>query len=83
MRKQNAAEAASASHPRGFLERTMGLRAGILCELHEILLMYSVHSLPPTVHILLKGQIPLTGHEEKKVFLQSKRSGIALGLSVI
>lgn len=62
MRKQNAAEAVSPNHPRRFFEKSVGLHAGIMSELHAVLLMHAVHSPPPTVDILLKGQIPLTGH---------------------
>lgn len=59
MRKQNAAEQVSPNHPRICFERSMELHAVIMSELHAVLL---VHSPPPTMDILINGQISLTSH---------------------
>lgn len=60
MRKHNAV---SCGHPREFFERSMVLHEDIMSELHTVLLMHMVHSLHPAVDNLLKGQIPLFGHQ--------------------
>lgn len=62
MRKQNTAEAVSFNHPRRLLEKSMEFHVEIISELHAVLLMHMVHSSPPSVNIILEGQIQLTSH---------------------
>lgn len=59
MRKQNTAEAVSFNHPK---EDGMEFHAGIISELHVVLLMHMVHSPSPSVDIFFERQIQLTGH---------------------